>query len=407
MAYIKAKINNPITDGSEIKFRSPLEYSKINGLTVCYTNAEGVETSKDFTFVDAHRNDVTQLSDLFVQNAIVSVILDCTNNLAFIQNADTNAYLEKKFENTEKLIDEKIANMSGSDSAEVINNHNNDTSAHADIREALNNKAGTDYVNQKAREVEDKIPVLSEWAKATNKPTYSASEVGAEKEGTSLSVVSSHNTNPDSHIDIRLLINELLTRLNEIPNGTEIFAGALADYEAQKDNIKDGSLVGITDDIEDGELLDLNILNRVSDMEDTIRNFDNEKVDKSDVLTTVEQVSANTSEEKLASAIVVKKAIDSLVRFPDMTNTIYEISDWLSEFTWTVTEDCWVQINLNTNKTTDSAYVTLNGKTVSYLNTTDASNRIICTMFFPCKKGDVIEKISSKATARLTAFGIR
>lgn len=97
MANIKTIIDYPIADGSEITFRSPLDYHNITGLTVCYPDADGNETSKNFTFVDAHRNDVTQLSDLFAQNAIVKVILDYTNGLAFIQNADTNAYLEEKF----------------------------------------------------------------------------------------------------------------------------------------------------------------------------------------------------------------------------------------------------------------------------------------------------------------------
>jgi len=97
MANIRAIIDYTITDGSEVLFKSPLDYSSINGLTVVYPDVNGIETSKDFTFVDAHRNDVTQLSDLFAQNAIVKVLVDCTNGLAFIQNADTNAYLEEKF----------------------------------------------------------------------------------------------------------------------------------------------------------------------------------------------------------------------------------------------------------------------------------------------------------------------
>lgn len=108
MANIKATVNYQIVDGSEIIFRSPLEYSNITGLTVFYPNSEGSMDSKNFTFVDAHRSDVTHLSDLFSQNAIVKVILDCTEGHAYIQNADTNSYLEEKFSNITDYIENDI-----------------------------------------------------------------------------------------------------------------------------------------------------------------------------------------------------------------------------------------------------------------------------------------------------------
>ena len=55
---------------------------------------------------------------------------------------------------------------------------------------------------------------LSEWAKAATKPSYTASEVGADPSGTANVKVSQHNVATDSHNDIRLLISDINTRLN-------------------------------------------------------------------------------------------------------------------------------------------------------------------------------------------------
>lgn len=74
-------------------------------------------------------------------------------------------------------------------------------------------------------------PTVPAWAKQKNKPTYTASEVGArasdwmpsasdvgaEKSG----AVSTHNTKTDAHNDIRLLITALTTRLDALANSTD------------------------------------------------------------------------------------------------------------------------------------------------------------------------------------------
>ena len=46
-------------------------------------------------------------------------------------------------------------------------------------------------------------PTVPAWAKAATKPTYTASEVGADASGTASSAVSAHNTNTSAHGDIR------------------------------------------------------------------------------------------------------------------------------------------------------------------------------------------------------------
>ena len=89
---IRVDVVQPIKDGTEIKFRSPVDCSQVTGLKVYY---KGEAT--EFDFADAHGNNVGDIDHLFAENAVVKVILDVTTNMAFVQNADTNAYLEGKF----------------------------------------------------------------------------------------------------------------------------------------------------------------------------------------------------------------------------------------------------------------------------------------------------------------------
>lgn len=95
---IRVDLNTPIKDGTEVVFRSPVDCSQITGLIVYYQE-NGNTASKEFAFADAHGNDVGNIDHLFAENAVVKVILDLDANMAFVQNADTNAYLEGRFQN--------------------------------------------------------------------------------------------------------------------------------------------------------------------------------------------------------------------------------------------------------------------------------------------------------------------
>ena len=97
MANIKVDLPIPIYDGMPVTFKAPVDCSEITGLRVYYPETETSTTSQDFTLVDANRNDVGNINNLFTANAIVKVILDTDEHMAFIQNADTNAYLEGRF----------------------------------------------------------------------------------------------------------------------------------------------------------------------------------------------------------------------------------------------------------------------------------------------------------------------
>ena len=96
---IRVELSYPIKDGTEVVFRSPVDCSQVIGLKVYYKE-KGNTASKEFSFADAHGNNVGDIPHLFAENVVVKVILDVTTGMAFVQNADTNAYIEKTFVKT-------------------------------------------------------------------------------------------------------------------------------------------------------------------------------------------------------------------------------------------------------------------------------------------------------------------
>lgn len=99
MATIKVTSKQPIYNGSVITFTAPCDCSEVDGLKVCYPvlTDDAITTGyRTFEFVDAHNNVVTGIGNLFKAGAYVKVILDVDSEWAYIQNGDTNAYLENK-----------------------------------------------------------------------------------------------------------------------------------------------------------------------------------------------------------------------------------------------------------------------------------------------------------------------
>ena len=101
MANIKVTLDYEITDGQSLTFKAPCDSTAVTGLIVYYpiiTESSSAQTSKTFTFKDAHGNALTSIGNLFTTNAYIKVILDTTNSYAYIQNSDTNGYLEEKID---------------------------------------------------------------------------------------------------------------------------------------------------------------------------------------------------------------------------------------------------------------------------------------------------------------------
>lgn len=97
MANIRVDLAHTIYDGEEVKFRSPVDCSKITGLIIYYPEY-GSQVSKTFEFTDAHGHNVGVVDHLFSSDVVVKVVLDMTTSKAYVQNADTNAYLEGRLE---------------------------------------------------------------------------------------------------------------------------------------------------------------------------------------------------------------------------------------------------------------------------------------------------------------------
>ena len=89
-------------------FKAPCDCNAVAGLKVYFPNDQGVATNQVFLFADAHGNNLTGIGHLFTTGAIVKVILHVDEGKAYIQNADTNAYLEGKFEGKADLVDGKV-----------------------------------------------------------------------------------------------------------------------------------------------------------------------------------------------------------------------------------------------------------------------------------------------------------
>ena len=97
MAKVTVTLNHSIYDGMAITFVAPCDCDKTDGLRVIFYEEDRDDTRiQDFEFKDAHGNVLTGLGNLFLKGAYVRVILDTMNWVAYIQNADTNGYLEGK-----------------------------------------------------------------------------------------------------------------------------------------------------------------------------------------------------------------------------------------------------------------------------------------------------------------------
>lgn len=103
---------SPIKDGTEVVFRSPVDCSQVTGLKVYHSSG----VVDEFIFADAHGNNVGDIDHLFAENVAVKVILDTTTGMAFVQNPDTNSYLEGRFAELEAMIE-----AAGGESSGIVN----------------------------------------------------------------------------------------------------------------------------------------------------------------------------------------------------------------------------------------------------------------------------------------------
>lgn len=100
-------------------------------------------------------------------------------------------------------------------------------------------------------------PTVPSWAKNPTKPTYTASEVGADPAGTASTQVSQHNVSGTAHNDIRILIQGLTTRLNTLADSDDETLDQLSEivtYIKNNKSLIDGittSKVNVSDIVND------------------------------------------------------------------------------------------------------------------------------------------------------------
>lgn len=75
-------------------------------------------------------------------------------------------------------------------------------------------------------------PTVPDWAKQPSKPTYTASEVGADAAGTASGAVAAHNTSGAAHADLRALIEGLTSRLNALADSDDTTLDQLSEIVA-------------------------------------------------------------------------------------------------------------------------------------------------------------------------------
>lgn len=78
----------------------------------------------------------------------------------------------------------------------------------------------------------EKDPTVPDWAKQPSKPTYTASEVGADAAGTASGAVAAHNTSGEAHADMRALIEGLTSRLNALADSDDTTLDQLSEIVA-------------------------------------------------------------------------------------------------------------------------------------------------------------------------------
>lgn len=107
-------------------------------------------------------------------------------------------------------------------------------------------------------------PTVPDWAKSETKPTYTANEVGADAVGTAYAEVSAHNVETQSHNDIRLLIDDLTTRLNALADSDDIDLDQLSEIIAYIQDNRELIDVVTTSKIGYSDIID-NLITNVSD----------------------------------------------------------------------------------------------------------------------------------------------
>ena len=169
MAKIKVTSKCAIYDGMIMTFKAPCDCTVADGINVYFQ-----DDKQTFLFRDAHGNDVSEIDDLFTIDTYVTVSLDTTNGYAFLQNADTNAYLEEAL--AEKANKTHGHKLTDSGITGILPVSKGGTGSSSGLEDAPNNAIITKLVNDSSNQL---------YYKATaSGALYATAANGAPKFGT-------------------------------------------------------------------------------------------------------------------------------------------------------------------------------------------------------------------------------
>ena len=123
-----------------------------------------------------------------------------------------------------------------------------------DVSEAQIAQAVAEYLSKNP--IAETDPTVPDWAKQTEKPSYTAAEVGADPSGTAASQVSAHNTETTAHSDIRLLIQGLTERLNALADSDDTTLDQLSEIVAYIKSNRDLIAAVTTDKVGVADIID-------------------------------------------------------------------------------------------------------------------------------------------------------
>lgn len=140
--------------------------------------------------------------------------------------------IAKLKEDLSKLSEEKIDNPSTGSVGQILEIESVDEKGKPKTYKAVDKPTSSgevsdEQISSAVREymadnpIEESDPTVPEWAKSPQKPTYTASEVGADAAGTAESKVSEHNVSDTAHNDIRMLVQGLTERLNALADSDD------------------------------------------------------------------------------------------------------------------------------------------------------------------------------------------
>lgn len=188
--------------------------------------------------------------------------------------------------------------------------------------------------------VKGMIPSVPSWAMQSNKPSYSASEVGADASGTATSEVSTHNTNTSAHNDLRSELKNLSDRLK-----------ALADSD-------DTTLDQMSE-----------IVTYIKSNKSLIDNVTTTKVNVTDI---IDNLTTNVSNKPLSAAqgVALKSLIDAIT----VPTSLSQLSEDTNHRLVTDSEKTTWNSKLDLSATKNAIKSFFGGKTVVFSDTPPTNN---------------------------------